>query len=188
MKYYGIDNPYAYHLAHFGVPGMKWGVRHDPEPSGRIRGSRPYSNRAEKIENVASTLRYRPHLKDPITSLGRKWSGSLNKSAYNLLSRKKSKTKLAQRVRNIARAHTYNRAQRMEFASKNIIDQVRTNKRQLHDKEKRVRWSDGELVSRKDLSPKEKKVRQAVAAAGYTAATAATIYAIYQKYKLLDGD
>ena len=50
MPYYGYEEG-SYFLAHYGVIGMRWGVRHDPESTGNSGFlSRRRKKRAERIQ------------------------------------------------------------------------------------------------------------------------------------------
>lgn len=66
MKIYGEEKPSLDYIAHFGVKGMKWGVRRNAEKSGvgRIRGAAAQSlkdsarrrNTAARLGRVASLV------------------------------------------------------------------------------------------------------------------------------------
>lgn len=49
MNYYIRTQPQSDYLIHYGVKGMKWGVRHDPQRSGNGRGSSKKMSTAKKV-------------------------------------------------------------------------------------------------------------------------------------------
>ena len=59
MIYEGVDRWNSPYLIHYGVKGMKWGVRHDYIPKGRRNhGSKIYKNKAFKYKGNTISIEY----------------------------------------------------------------------------------------------------------------------------------
>lgn len=82
------------YLVHYGVMGMKWGVRHEPEP-GTVRGYN-YQRRLLKGSNIAAKYTAKRDYKNSIKNGMSRKQAKLNKQRYLATSKAKANKRFAE--------------------------------------------------------------------------------------------
>lgn len=157
MHYYGVDNTHSYYLAHYGVLGMKWGVRHDQDRAGGNGGgnSSRYTRTYNKVKDIQERYSLNP---DTFRSI---FKATRRKNEYNarnhmaLYENKKNYnavSDLQDKMIKKKAANHYNDAMRLR--RKNQRKRDRSSYQEYDDNKKVVRK--GEIVSKSDLTKEQR--------------------------------
>ena len=155
MHYYGVDNTHSYYLAHYGVLGMKWGVRHDQDRAGGNGGgnSSRYTRAYNKLNEVSEKIP--GNWGRPIFKASRRrnnYNAEQLMASYKVNSNYKAKSRIQNRAIKNKAVRQYNHAQYLKRINQKKRD--RSSYQEFDDNKKVLRK--GEIVSKKDLTKRER--------------------------------
>lgn len=93
MDFYSNYEPHegVYHLKHYGVLGMKWGVRHDPDPAMQSRIN-------TRVEKYGQSPRRAARIENRIAKRNRKFQAKMATRGLKLRKKYKEKVENAERL------------------------------------------------------------------------------------------